>query len=159
SPGGILFVAPRALVERRSTDLFQASQRIARYLIRTTQGEIDLGANFSPYGEARLGYVGGRVHANLETGPSILAPPGEPVKQGALVARGIVDQLDSANFPRFGYALSASVFASRSAFGATDDYTKVEADALAGHSFGRHTLSVGAKLGGAAGNGDLPRYD
>jgi NTE family protein len=157
--GGTWFVAPRALIERRSEDVFQGTDRIARYLIRTTQGEIDLGANLSPYGEARLGYVAGRVKPRLETGPQVLQPPEASIKQGALVARGIVDQLDSANFPRYGYAADATVFASRQALGATDNYTKAETNLTASYSLGRHTLTVGGKAGGAIGGGDLPLYD
>jgi NTE family protein len=157
-PGGTWFVAPRGVIERRAADLFQGTERIARYLIRTTQGEIDLGANLSPYGEARVGYVTGRVNASLETGPEVLAP-GEGVKQGAIVARGIIDQLDSANFPRYGYAVGGTLFGSRQVLGATADYTKLEVDATASYSLGRHTLTVGAKAGGSVGSGDLPRYD
>jgi NTE family protein len=120
---------------------------------------IDVGANVGPYSEMRLGYLAGTLNASLETGPATLAPPDDTIRRGALLGRAIVDQLDSADFPRSGYAFSANVFASRAALGATDDYTKFDADGLAAFSWGRHTFGVAAKYGEALGHGDLPRYD
>ncbi|HVO87756.1 MAG TPA: patatin-like phospholipase family protein [Casimicrobiaceae bacterium] len=156
---GHWFVAPSAELERSSVDLFQGSQRIARYKVRNANGELDLGANLGPYGEVRLGYLGGAVNASLDTGPDELAPPNDRISQGALVLRGVVDQLDNANFPRSGYAGTAHVFASRGSLGATDDYTKWDADFIGAYSIDRHTFHVALKGGGAIGSGDLPRYD
>jgi NTE family protein len=140
-------------------EIFSGSQRIARYSLRTINGEIDVGANLGPFLETRLGILSGTLNANLDTGPEALSPPGPKTDQGAIVLRGITDQLDSANFPRTGYQGSANLFASRQSLGATDDYTKWDADLLGAFSIARHTLSVGLKGGGTIGNGDLPRYD
>lgn len=156
---GTWFIAPNAELERRTADLFQGSQRIARYKIRTADAGLDLGLNLGPIGELRLGYKGGVVDPSLDTGPPELAPVQGHVRRGGLAGRAIIDQLDSANFPRSGYAASANVFASRAALGATDDYTKWDADLLAAASSERHTFSVALKAGGAFGNGEIPRYD
>jgi len=156
---GPWFIAPSAELERRAVDLFDGAHRIARYRVRTTDAELDVGANLRKYGEVRFGYLAGGLNATLDTGPDALAPPEGRVSQGALVMRGVVDQLDSANFPRSGYAGSAHAFASRSALGATDDYTKWDADFIGAYATGPHTLSVGLKAGGTLGNNPLPRYD
>ena len=74
--------------------------------------------------------VAGTLHASLDTGPPALAPPGH-VQQGAFRVQAIVDKLDSANFPRAGYAGSAHIFASTHALGADDTYTRWDADLLA----------------------------
>jgi len=80
------------------------------------------------------------------------------VRRGAYTAQVIIDRLDSADFPRSGYAGSAHIFASTAALGADDRYTKWDADVLGAYSIGRHTLSLAARAGGAL-SGSLPRYD
>ena len=151
------FVAPRAELERRGFDLFQGSQRIARYNVRTAQAALDIGTDLTKYGEARVGILSGSLSASLDTGPQALAPP-DHVSQGAATAQVVLDQLDSANFPRFGTAGSAHVFASSKVLGGDDSYTKWDAAWLGAYSFGPHTLHAALKAGGALG-GSLPRYD
>jgi NTE family protein len=152
------FVAPRADIERRTVDLFQGSQRIARYRIRSVDGAVDFGSELGTYGEARVGVLAGSLSASLDTGPDPLAPPGH-VSRGAMTADVLIDRLDSANFPRFGYAGSAHLFASTPALGADDRYTKWDADAAGAYSFGRHTFTLAGRAGGAIGGNALPRYD
>jgi NTE family protein len=151
------FVAPRFEFERRAYDLFQGSERIARYNLGTTQVAIDIGTELTKYGEARLGVLAGSVRAHLDTGPPALEPPGAR-SQRAATLRLIYDQLDSANFPRSGTAASAEIFDSTKALGADDVYTKWEVDGATVHSFGRHTLNAAVKAGGSL-SGALPRYD
>ncbi|MGE5170747.1 MAG: patatin-like phospholipase family protein [Rudaea sp.] len=151
------FVAPRAEFERRAYDLFQGSERVARYNLATAQAALDLGTELTKYGEARLGILTGSVRARLDTGPPALEPPGAR-SQGAAELRLIYDQLDSANFPRSGTAASANLFYSTKALGADDVYTKWEVEGSGAYSVGRHTLDVGLKAGGAL-SGSLPRYD
>jgi len=157
SPRHIFFFAPRGEVERRTFDVFDGSQRIARYDIRSADAAFDVGADLGRYGEARVGLLTGGLRATLETGPESLAPPGR-VKQGALTAQLVYDQLDSANFPKGGSAASLHLFASQKGLGADDSYTKWDADWLGAHSFGPHTLQAAVKFGGSL-DGGLPRYD
>ena len=152
-----LFVAPRAELERRSVDVFRGSQRLARYDIRTADAGLDVGSALGTYGEARIGVQAGSTHAALDTGPEALDPPSR-VRRGALTAKVIVDRLDSADFPRFGYAGSMQLYGSTPALGADDSYTKWDADFLGAYSLGRHTFSAAVRAGGTL-NGDLPRYD
>ena len=153
-----LFVAPRVDLERTNVDLFQGAQRIARYRVSHAQVGLDVGSEFARSMEVRVGVVAGTLHASLDTGPPALEPPGH-VQQGAFRVQAIVDKLDSANFPRDGYAGSTHIFASTQALGADDTYTRWDADFLGVHSIGPHTLQAAIKAGGAIGDNRLPRYD
>jgi NTE family protein len=153
------FVAPRVELERRVVPLFQGTQRLATYNVRYARAGLDVGSQFTRYGELRLGVLAGSLDASLSTGPPELAPPAGRIQQGAFTSRLIFDQLDSAIFPRSGAAASAHLFASSASLGATDPYTKWDADGAAVWSFGEHTFNFGFKAGGKLGNDALPRYD
>ena len=81
------------------------------------------------------------------------------MQRGGVLAGLVVDRLDSADFPRFGYAGSAHLFASMPAVGADDRYVKWDADALGAYSFGRHTIGGALRAGGTLGGDPLPRHD
>jgi NTE family protein len=153
------FVAPRVELQRRTVDLFQGEQRLARYDVRYARAGVDVGGQLTRYGELRGGVLVGALDASLDTGPIELAPPPGRIKQGAFTSRLIFDQLDSAVFPRSGAAGSARLFASSAALGADARYTKWEGDGVAVWSFGDHTFNAGIKAGGKLGNDPLPRYD
>jgi len=154
-----LFVAPRVEVERRLVSLFQGSQRLASYDVRYARAGLDIGSQFTRYGELRVGAITGSLDASLQTGPPDLAPPAGRIQQGAFTSRLIFDQLDSAIFPRSGAAGSVHVFASSATLGADDPYTKWDADGAAVWSFGDNTVNLGFKSGGKLGSDALPRYD
>ena len=157
--GNLLFVAPQVELERRTIDVFQASQRIARYNVRQFSSAFDVGTSLTKYGEIRAGVLAGGVDATLDTGPPELTPPDTRPHIGAYRVRAIFDQLDSANFPRFGVAASANVKLSSKSLGATDEYQRWDADFLAARSFDAHTFRVAAKAGGTFGGDPLPPYD
>jgi NTE family protein len=154
-----LFVAPRVEVERRLVSLFQGSQRLASYDVRYGRAGLDIGSQFTRYGELRVGAITGSLDASLQTGPPDLAPPAGRIQQGAFTSRLIFDQLDSAIFPRSGAAGSVHLFASSATLGADDPYTKWDADGAAVWSFGDNTFNLGFKSGGKLGSDALPRYD
>ena len=157
--GRRLFVAPHGEVERRVADIFDGQSRIARYDLRTARAGIDFGGELRSIGELRAGVVTGAIKTSLQIGPQSLAPPSGRIQQGALTLRGVVDQLDSANFPRAGYAGAFNVFSSQRWLGADDRYTKWEFEAISAYSRGPHSIAPGVKVGGALGNDALPRYD
>jgi NTE family protein len=154
-----LFVAPRATILRRAIDLFSEDRRIARYNLRTSYASVDLGANFTRYGEARIGLAYGRSRATLDTGAPEFEPNPNEATRAGVELRAIVDQLDSPSFPRSGYAASLEMFSSVPALGADDEYTRYDFNALGSMSRGRHTLILGARLAGRATGDDLPAYD
>jgi NTE family protein len=153
------FVAPRAEAERRTVELFQGPDRIAAYEVRSTSAGIDFGVNAGEYGEARFGIEAGNARASLTTGPASLEPPTGTINQNAFRLRGIFDQLDSVNFPRFGVSGTAEIFAPRTGLGADQSYTKASLDLTGAYSIDRHTLQAALKLGGPLGAEAVPRYD
>jgi NTE family protein len=153
------FVAPRVEINRDIVDLFQDNQRIARYNIRTSRAALDLGTAFTKYGEIRLGVLGGRLDATLETGSPVFEVRPGKIDQGAWTLKAQLDQLDNARYPRFGTSATFDVFASDKGLGATDQYKKWDASFLGAYSFGPHTIQVALKGGGEMGNDPLPRYD
>jgi len=154
-----LFVAPRAEALRRTQDLYDDTQRIARYNVRSALAGIDIGSEFGRFGEVRVGAVAGNVHATEETGPPQLAPRAGRIQQGALTARFELDQLDSANFPRSGYAARVSFYDSLPSLGADVSYKRWDAEANAAVAFGRHAVQFALKGGGPVGSDPLPSYD
>ncbi|MEO8486346.1 MAG: BamA/TamA family outer membrane protein [Betaproteobacteria bacterium] len=154
-----LFIAPRATLARRNLDIYQGSDRIARYDITSYYGGLDLGAAFTRYGEMRFGVIVGRSRATLDTGPPEFEPSPNNVPRGAFTFRALVDQLDSANFPREGFAASLDVIASTKALGARDEYVRWDVSAVGAYSWGRHTLSPVVRSAGAASGDTLPAYD
>ena len=156
---GPLFVAPHLTIERRTSELYQQDERIARYEVVEKSAGVDLGSNFSRYGELRLGLLAGTLEPSLDTGPQILSPGESRVKLGALTGRLLLDQLDSAHFPRSGWRVGLNVFDSRSALGADEAFTRWDAVGTLAESFGNHTFNFALKLGGKLGSTPLPRYE
>lgn len=152
------FVVPSFTLERTPVDLYSGQTKVAEFDNTIVRGAIDIGSQFTRYGEVRLGVLGGTLSPTLETGPPQLVGSLNTVRQGATQLRIKIDQLDNLNFPRQGFGLTATVFDSRTALGADDQYTKWDADFLAAYSIKRHSLAIGLKGGGAL-SGTLPNYD
>lgn len=153
------FVAPYVSLERRITDIYQGSQRIATYRLDSALAGVDLGSQFTRYGELRIGMLGGVLTPNLDTGPPSLTPGTGNVEQGAFRTKLIFDQMDNANFARFGWKAEMNVFNSNTALGSDINYTKWDVDGTYAYSIGEHTINFSVKGGGRIGNDLLPRYD
>jgi NTE family protein len=153
------FVAPYAEAERRELPIFNNNQRLAIFDLSYARAGLDFGSQFTRYGTLRLGAVFGQVRASVDTGPAALEPDPNKVNQGAFRGRLFFDQLDNANFPRFGYGGSLQVFNSQTGLGATQNYTKWSLDAQGAHSFGDHTFNLALKAGGRIGADPIPAYD
>ncbi|RDK07658.1 patatin-like phospholipase family protein [Cupriavidus lacunae] len=154
-----LFVAPRIELERRRQNVFQDTSRIATYDFRRYDFGFDVGTQFTKYGELRAGVVFGHQNIALSTGPQFLVPPVTSVQRGAFTSRFLIDQLDSAIFPREGYAGGVNIYASRPELGADQTYTKAEGSGTYAWSSGRHTLNLGFRAGTNIGGDPLPNYD
>jgi NTE family protein len=153
-----LFVVPSAQYERRSVGVFQENERIASYDIHSSHVALELGSQLTKYAEVRLGLRGGPSKITLDTGPAFL-DSNSRTRQVAITAQGVVDQLDSASFPRSGYAGSFHVSSYQTGLGSDSSYTKGDIDAAFVASSGDHTFSVALKAGGNLGAEALPRAD
>jgi NTE family protein len=156
--GRYLFVAPSAEIERRAVDIFQGNERIASYDVNTPRVALELGSQLTKYGEIRVGVAAARVTTRLDTGPPYLDVNPKTTKQVGPIVRAVVDQLDSANFPRSGYAGSIHISSPQSGMGSDSSYTKGEVDAVGYASFGDHTFGLGLRGAGPLA-GALPRSD
>ncbi len=156
----LFFVAPRIELERRPVNVYSGANKIAEYDLRRTDFAFDVGSQFTKYGEARLGVVIGHQNVSLSTGPQTLAPSTTgSIDRRAITGRLLFDQLDSINFPRFGYGGTLTVFSSQAGMGATSTYTKGELAVSGAYSVGNHTLSGAIRAGSNLGGPGLPRYD
>ena len=161
-PSQAFFIAPRVQLERGPADIYggpDGNDLAARYTVSIGTVGIDLGSQFTKYGELRVGLMAGGGDAELQIGSPILAQYSIRRDIGALRARLNLDQLDNTAFPRNGYALSAQVVGSSTKLGATDTYNRWTLNFVGAKSFDEHTLQIGLVGGGAIGNEPLPLYD
>jgi NTE family protein len=157
TPSQTFFVVPSASYERRTADVFQADQRIARYEIHEGRIAVEAGVQVAKYGELRLGLQHVDPYTKLDTGPTFLAPRAEDsMSYQGISLRGLVDQLDSVNFPRAGYAASFEIHSSLTALGSDTAFTRGEATGTFVKSVGEHTFSGSVKIGGRLGGDRLP---
>jgi NTE family protein len=154
-----LFVVPSAEYERRSVGIFQGNDRIASYDVRSARAALELGSQLTKYAEVRVGLDGGRVITTLDTGPSYLDVNPKKTTKAGITLQGVVDQLDSANFPRTGYAGTFHLSSPQDKLGSDNTYTRGDIDANLVASAGDHTFSIGLKAGGKLGSGSLPRQE
>jgi NTE family protein len=155
--GQTFFVAPSASYGRRTVDIFEGNQRIARYEIREGRIALEAGAQVAKYGEVRLGLQHVEPRTSLDTGPEFLAPPaGDSASYQEITLRGLVDQLDNLNFPREGYAASFDIHSSLTALGSDAAFTRAETTGTVARSFGEHSFSGSVKFGGRLGGDRLP---
>ncbi len=154
----ILFIAPYALYDRRTTDVFQGDQRIASYDNDGTSLGIGLGAHFTRYGEVRLGLERSSVRSTLDTGLPVFDPDRGNQSTTSITLRAVVDQLDSLNFPRSGYRAKLAVTQARQSLGSDVNYTRAETSGNVAHSLGEHTFQFGWNLGQRFGSDPLPPF-
>ena len=159
SATGPFFVAPHVAFEQRSQDLFKDDDRIASYDLSSQHVGVDLGSELDRYGELRLGVLTGQLKPTLDTGPQSLSPGPERVTQGAFTGQLMLDQLDSADFPRSGWKTEMQVLDSQRALGADDPYAKWKMSGTAATSYGDHTFNFGFNAADRLGQDPLPRYE
>jgi NTE family protein len=155
---GRYFIAPRVAIGNDQVDLYSGNERIAIYDIASRMAGLDVGVQFDQYGEMRVGIAGGTVIPKLNTGALVL-PTDEKFAQGGISLRLRMDQLDSANFPRSGWATEWAAYNSRTDLGADDPYSKWRIGATGAYTIGDNTVHVSLAAGGKIGSDPLPAYD
>jgi NTE family protein len=161
-PNQYFFIAPRAQVARGPADIYGGSDGdvlAARYTVTVSTIGLDLGSQFTKYGELRIGVLAGQGDADLQIGSPVLAQYRIKRDIGAVRTRLFLDQLDSTSFPRSGYNLDAQVLSQDTRLGASDTYNRWNANFVAAKSFGAHTFQFAMAGGGSVGANPLPLYD
>jgi NTE family protein len=153
-----LFVAPQLRYSVTPFDLYSDDLQIAEYREQAFEFQVDLGANFLQYGEARLGATVGRRLFDIQSGGFALPSSGSTqVGEASLVAK--LDQFDGINFPTRGYYAYGGVYASTKALGAEEEYTRWESALSGAVTYGKHTLEALVAAGGRIGTDPIPPYD
>jgi NTE family protein len=150
------FVVPGLGYDRRTVDVYEAAQRVARFDVQEARLKLEGGAQFTRYGELRFGLTREDVRNRLDTGSVFLIETNGHQSFTLMTGRALVDQLDNVNFPRSGYAATVEVDAARTAIGSDVNFTRAEASGSAYYSFGRNTLSLAMRFGGKYGDDPLP---
>jgi NTE family protein len=161
-PSQYFFIAPRAQVVRGPADIYggpNGDELAARYTVTTGTVGLDLGSQFTKYGELRVGVLAGQFDADLQIGDPVLSQYGLKRDIGAVRTRLYFDQLDSTSFPRSGYALDAVVLSSSTRLGASETYNRWNLSLQGAKSFGPHTFQAALAGGGTLGDNPLPFYD
>ena len=161
-PNQYFFIAPRAMVTNGPADIYGGTDGdvlAARYNVTISTIGLDLGSQFTKYGELRVGLVAGQGDAELQIGDAVLAQYKIKRDIGAVRTRLFIDQLDSVSFPRGGYNLDAQVLSSTTRLGASDTYNRWNARFLGARSFDAHTFQFALAGGGSIGGDPLPYYD
>lgn len=153
------FLAPYIDLEQKPFDIFDGSNRVARFTRQTVSLALDTGTEVAKIGELRLGAYWGRRSFTLDTGPSTLQDDDDAIDIAGTQLKLRMDHLDSGLFPRNGYSLTAKVLDSQPQLGAQDRYTRWEADYLTAFSMGEHTVQFALHAGGHFGDPALPDYD
>jgi NTE family protein len=156
------FIAPRAQLVNGPADIYggpDGDDLAARYNISIGTVGLDLGSQFTKYGELRVGLMAGKFDADLAIGDPLLSQYQLKRDIGAVRTRLFLDQLDSTAFPRSGYNLDAQLVSSSTRLGASDSYNRWNANFVGAKSFGAHTFQLALAGGGAIGGNPLPFYD
>lgn len=151
------FVAPRIELERNFLEFFEGNTRVAEYRIPTALGVVDVGTNLGRAGEVRLGLFAGVTDPEINNGRPIIGDPASTFLSGVRL-RAVVDQLDSRNFPRRGYAGALELLRSTKALGSDVDYDRWDASATGAYAMGPHALTVSFRGVGPISTDDNPLY-
>lgn len=153
---GRFFVAPSVQVVRNAFSVFENQQRIALLNLDQLGGTLDLGMQFEDWGELRAGVYRGRVRAGL--GAGVIDLQGGSIGTGGL--RGILTivRMDSPTIPREGSSLQVQYLNSQRAIGATDSYSKLQANGYSVYTVRRQTFIAGFGAGTNLGT-RIPVYD
>ena len=147
------FVAPRLQIQRGYIEIFDKKHPVAEYAFPTALAGVDFGIQHTRYGEARLGLFTGVTRASLNQGEEIFPTSGTDTLGGLRFAAH-VDQLDSANFPKRGYAASLTLLKTIDSLGSKVEYSSWDAAAMLASTSGRHTLQAVLRGTGPIGGTD-----
>jgi len=157
APGSPWFAAPRVTLYRMQSNVFLGDDKVALYRRQSSQLGLDLGREIGALGEARIGFVGGRLDSSMDIGPPVL--PSEKVRLNAWTARMEFDQLDDYNFPNEGQRGRVDLFAPRKSLGSDQTYDRLQVDWTGAATWNNNTFTANALIGRSLGDAELPFFD
>jgi NTE family protein len=147
------FVAPHALVEAHDLPQVENGRQVGYYRINSFDEGLDLGREFSTWGELRFGVLESRGASHVSQGD--FSVPASNFNIVQYFTRFGYDTLDSPNFPHSGQALTAQLTFEGNGGGeqGTNQFTF---DWRGAHTWGKSTLvgwfSSGTTIGGSETN-------
>ena len=133
-----LFIAPELDVEQLLRDIYQDHDALATYRVRRVRGALDFGVHLGNYGELRAGVEAGDDAVALTTGVPVVPDLRERV--AAWRASLLIDRLDSLDFPRSGYLVTADAKWARPMLGGVENYDRLSFEVQ--QAMGYHDSSV-----------------
>ncbi len=141
------FIAPQLELARTNVNVFEDGRRISEYRVTSAEARLDVGRNFSNWGEFRIGLRRATGSADPRVGDTSL--PEFDFDSGGWFASFAIDWLDNPGFPRAGQLGSISWQAERESLGADLDSDILRLSWLAAKSWGDHTLLTGLRFASA----------
>ncbi|MEK8032001.1 patatin-like phospholipase family protein [Ideonella sp. DXS29W] len=140
------FVAGWGQAERRVLSLYEADAGEEIGQLRRTTGRVgvDIGQPWGRLGELRLGLT----HQIGRSEPTLLSAgydgptSAETWNETALRGRVVIDQLDYANFPQFGYRALGEVQIGRRHHEGDQGLSRVEGQVTGAYTWGAHTVNL-----------------
>ena len=155
-PRQVWFVRAYVDALQDQADLWFDGDRVAKYDITSVEASADAGVNLGRHGQARVGWVERKGHADLDTGLPIL--PDADHRVGGPRATLAIDTYDYAFFPTRGYKIDAEVFEAQRVSGGERKYGTAELRIGGAWSI-RDLILVGVAERGRSTHGALPVSD
>lgn len=136
--GQTYFMEPALLAQRSLEDVYNDSERVARYYFIDTGARIDVGADIGPAGQVTFGYWFYKRRAELDTGVALM--PTAFAQDAGWDMTFTYDSRNTSSFATDGIAAGIQYLESSSALGATRDWQRLEAAARKAIPVDRSTL-------------------
>lgn len=132
------FMAPYMEYRASPVDMYEYSERIARYDVHKRSCGMDLGLQMAEYGELRIGALRGKYKSDVKTGAPEL--PEYHSDDGAYKIQLNIDRYDNPNFPRKGILLSGRYLEGKKNLGSDDSYKLFDVSLAKPFNLDRHTI-------------------
>ncbi len=146
-----LFVAPHAQFEAHDVAQIEDNRQIGNFRVRSFDYGLDFGTELQNWGEMRVGAVDSNGTTHVDIGDYSVLPSTFDVKQ--YFVRLSIDQMDHANFPREGQALTTQLRMEQGGGGERGS-NQLTFDWRVAHSWGGNTLMAWASYGSTIGGSD-----
>lgn len=148
------FIQPILMYDNTLQDVYIDGEREARYFLRETYGEIDLGLNIDTRAQLRTGARLGWIDVRHDIGGSLL-PDLDDERESIYLVSGIYDTRDNVGLPIQGAYISARYENSGSWLGGEQNYSIAEGILTRSFALRGDTINIIA-AGGSKLSGRLP---